>query len=353
MNDDMSWMHGPVARPDETAARQAAERQATLIKPPGALGKLEALVIRLAGLQGTAMPSAERIRIVLFAGDHGVVAEGVSAFPQSVTLAMLRCFAEGGSAISVLARVLDAELEVLNLGTVEDPGTMASVLNARLGPGTANFTQASAMSAHQVAQALLTGRHAVERAKLAGAQLLIVGEMGIGNTTSATALASVLLNEAPDRLAGPGAGLDSAGVRRKVEAIERAVALHAPHLTHPQEVLRRLGGFEIAALAGAYIACAQFGLSVLVDGYICTAAALAAERLCPGCRDWFIFSHASAEPGHGRLLDALRAEPLLDLGLRLGEGSGGAVAIPLLRLACSLHAGMATFAEAGVAGKSA
>ncbi|QSA97907.1 nicotinate-nucleotide--dimethylbenzimidazole phosphoribosyltransferase [Methylococcus sp. EFPC2] len=345
------WWRGPVAPLDAEATQAAAERQAQLIKPPGALGKLESLAIRLAGMQGRALPGVERVRIVLFAGDHGVVAEAVSAFPQSVTTAMLNCFAGGGSAISVLARELGADLEVLNLGTVEDVA-VPGVIDARLGPGTANFTAAPAMSEHQVARALNVGRHAAERARLADTDILIGGEMGIGNTTSATALACALLGEAAENLAGPGAGLDGSGVRHKIEVIRRALDFHAPHLSDPLEVLRRLGGYEIAGLAGAYIAAARMGLPVLVDGYICTAAALVAERLCPGCRVWFIFGHASAEPGHVRMLSALQADALLDLGLRLGEGSGAAVALPLLRLACRLHAGMATFAEAGVAGKT-
>lgn len=352
MTGDMAWLKEPVARPDDESARQAAERQAMLIKPPGALGRLETLAIRLAAWQGTPKPSADRVRIVLFAGDHGVVEEGVSAFPQSVTAAMVRQFARGGAAVSVLARTLGAELEVINLGTVEDTGPVAGALNLCLGPGTVNFTRGPAMTERQLAQALCAGCDAAERARAAGAQIFIGGEMGIGNTTAAAALASALVGETPEALAGPGAGLGSEGVRHKAEVIRRALALHGPHLADPLEALRRLGGFEIAALAGAFVACAQQGLPVLVDGFICTAAALAAERLCPGAVGWFLYGHASAEPGHARILAALDGKPLLDLGMRLGEGSGAAVAVPLLRLACALHGGMATFEEAGIAGKS-
>jgi nicotinate-nucleotide--dimethylbenzimidazole phosphoribosyltransferase len=350
---ELTWLQGPVAPLDANAREQARNRQARLLKPPGALGRLEDLAIGLAAMQGMAMPAAERVRIVLFAADHGVAREGVSAFPQSVTASMLRCFAEGGSAIHVLAQTLGAELEVLDLGTVGETGSIRGVSDARIGPGTANFVEAPAMSAEQLAQALQVGRAAAERARRARSQLLIGGEMGIGNTTAATALASALLNETPEKLAGPGAGLDRAGVRHKIEIVRRGLARHRDGLASPVEVLRRLGGFEIAALVGAYIGCARIGLPVLVDGFICTAAALAAERLCPGCRDWFIFSHVSAEPGHARMLHALAGQPLLDLGMRLGEGSGAAVAVPLLRLACALHAGMATFGDAGVAGRSA
>lgn len=349
---ELTWLKDPVASPDEEAARMAAERQATLIKPPGALGRLEAVAIRLAGWQGTPKPSADRVRIVVFAGDHGVVEEGVSAFPQSVTAAMVRQFARGGAAVSVLAGTLGADLEVINLGTIEDIGPVSSVQEFRLGPGTANLAREPAMTERQLAEALRAGREAAERAGSAGVQIFIGGEMGIGNTTAAAALASALLGEMPESLAGPGAGLGTEGVRHKAEVIRRALALHGPYLGDPLEALRRLGGFEITALAGAFIGCAQRGLPVLVDGFICTAAALTAERLCPGAAGWFLYAHASAEPGHARILAALDGKPLLDLGMRLGEGSGAAVAVPLLRLACALHAGMATFEEAGIAGKS-
>ncbi len=348
----MAWLKEPVARPNENAARLAAERQALLIKPPGALGRLEALAIRLAAWQGTPAPSADRVRIVVFAGDHGVAGEGVSAFPQSVTAAMVNQFARGGAAVSVLARVLDAELEVINLGTAEAIGPTPGVLDLRLGPGTANFVREPAMSEGQLVESLRAGRDAAARASSAGVRIFIGGEMGIGNTTAAAALGAALLGEAPETLTGPGAGLGTEGVQRKAEVIRRALVRHGPYLADPLEVLRRLGGFEIAALAGAFVACAQHGLPVLVDGFICTAAALAAERLCPGASGWFLYAHTSAEPGHARMLAALDGKPLLDLGMRLGEGSGAAVALPLLRMACALHAGMATFEEAGIAGES-
>lgn len=353
MNAGMEWLNAAPAAIDRESERLAKERQATLIKPPGALGRLEALAIKLAGLQGTPRPCVERVRIVLFAGDHGVAEEGVSAFPQSVTAAMLRCFAMGGSAVSVLAREQGAELEVLNLGTVERVDSVAGVLDVRVGDGTANFTRAPAMAEDQLVRAIHVGRHAAERAKSAGMQLFIGGEMGIANSTAATALASALLGEAPGSLVGPGAGLDPEGIQRKLRAIRQALVRHGPYLDQPWEALRRLGGFEIAALAGAFIACARMGLPVLVDGFICTTAALAADCLCPGTRAWFIYSHLSGEPGHRRVLQALEGDALLNLGMRLGEGSGAAVALPLLRLACSLHENMATFAEANVAGKKA
>lgn len=348
----LDWLNG-IAAPLNTASRAAAElRQHELTKPPGALGRLEGLAIELAAMQGVERPAVDRVWISVFVADHGIAAEGVSAFPQAVTGEMVKNFARGGAAISVLARALDAHLEVVNLGTVSDL-RVDSVKRLRLGPGTVNFTREAAMDMEQCTRALEAGRESAERARLAHAQLYIGGDMGIGNTTSATALACALLGEPPERLAGPGTGLDAAGVARKIEVIGCALALHADDLDRPLEALRRLGGFEIAALTGAYVACAKLGVPVLVDGFIATAAALAAERLASGTVQWLLFAHASAEPGHARILAALDASPLLDLGMRLGEGSGAAVAVPLLRLACALHNGMATFAEAQISGKCA
>lgn len=342
------WQQGCQAL-DMTARSQAQARQQQLTKPAGSLGQLEQLAIALAAMQGSQRPQVEQLWISIFAGDHGVVAEGVSAYPQAVTGQMLRNFVSGGAAISVLAKQLGATLEVIDLGIAVPLEPLAGVRHLPIGPGTENFAHASAMTADQLRLALDVGRSSVQQAQEAGSQLFIGGEMGIGNTTSATAMACVLLECSALALAGPGTGLDSAGVARKAEVIEIALALHRSSISEPFEILQRLGGFEIAALTGAYIACAQQGITVLVDGFICSVAALLAVRLNPACRDWLLFAHSGAEPGHQRVLQALQAEPLLDLGLRLGEGSGAALAVPLLRLACSLHNDMATFTEAAVA----
>ncbi|MHB8746927.1 MAG: nicotinate-nucleotide--dimethylbenzimidazole phosphoribosyltransferase [Gammaproteobacteria bacterium] len=351
MNAELDWLYAPCVPLNENAQQQAEQRQAMLTKPPGALGRLEHIAIRLAALQNVARPCVDKISIAVFAADHGVVAEGVSAFPQSVTAAMVANFAQGGAAISVLARQLQATLEVINLGTVDELAAMPGVLSVRIGPGTANFTQTAAMTAEQVTHALDAGRQSVARARDAGAQLFIGGEMGIGNTTAASALGCALLGAAPAVLAGPGTGLDREGVARKAAVIARALALHQSECGDALQALRRLGGFEIAALTGSYLACAQVGLPVLIDGFIATVAALVAVRLNPAAADWFLYAHASAESGHAHVLAALHAQPLLDIGMRLGEGSGAAVAVPLLRLACALHNEMATFAEAAVAEK--
>ncbi|MGC6369739.1 nicotinate-nucleotide--dimethylbenzimidazole phosphoribosyltransferase [Pseudomonas sp. K2I15] len=347
------WWLNPCKVIDTQAHEQALARQQQLTKPAGSLGRLEAVAVQLAALQGQVKPSVDHLWIAIFAGDHGVVAEGVSAFPQEVTGQMLHNFVTGGAAISVLARQLDAKLEVVDLGTITPTLNLPGVRHLNIGPGTANFVNGPAMTEAQGQLALQAGRDSVHRAIASGAQLFIGGEMGIGNTTAASALACALLHCQVSDLTGPGTGLNAQGVSHKVAVIERALALHAGDRDDALKTLFNLGGFEIAALVGAYLACAQEGVVVLVDGFICTVAALVATRLNPACREWLLFGHRGAEPGHRHVLQSLSAEPLLELGLRLGEGSGAALAVPLLRLACALHGQMATFAEAAVADRPA
>lgn len=348
-----SWWQNPCKSIASQVVEQALARQQQLTKPAGSLGQLEPLAVRLAGLQGRLKPAIEQLWITIFAGDHGVVAEGVSAYPQEVTGQMLLNFVNGGAAISVLARQLAAQLEVVDLGTVTPNLELPGVRHLNLGLGTANFLQGPAMTRAQLEQALQAGRDSALRARGQGAQLFIGGEMGIGNTTAASAIACALLDIPVTQLAGPGTGLNAAGVSHKAQVIERALVLHQGARGDAWQALQDLGGFEIAALAGAYLACAQEGIAVLVDGFICSVAALVAVRLSPGCRPWLLFAHQGAEPGHRHVLQVLEADPLLDLGLRLGEGSGAALAVPLLRLACDLHGQMATFAEAAVADRPA
>ena len=347
------WWLTPCKPVDHAMSTAAAERQQQLTKPAGSLGQLEALAVQLAGLQGRLKPRADQIWVAIFAGDHGVVAEGVSAYPQAVTGQMLHNFVSGGAAISVLARQLGAQLDVVDLGTVTPMLNLAGVRHLQLGAGTANFATGAAMTDSQGLKALQAGRDSVLRALAAGSELFIGGEMGIGNTASASAVACALLDCPVAHLTGPGTGLDAAGVSHKARVIDQALAFHDGLLDDPLQTLFRLGGFEIAALAGAYVACAQEGLVALVDGFICTVAAMVAVRLNPECREWLIFAHRGAEQGHRHVLESLQAQPLLDLGLRLGEGSGAALAVPLVRLACDLHGQMATFAEASVADRPA
>ena len=348
-----TWWLNPCKPVNAEVVAQAAARQQQLTKPAGSLGRLETVAVQLAGLQGQVKPTLKQIWIAILAGDHGVVAEGVSAFPQEVTGQMLLNFVSGGAALSVLARQLGAQLEVVDLGTVTPSLNLPGVLHLNVGPGTANFVKGAAMTPAQGELALQAGRDSVLRAKAVGAQLFIGGEMGIGNTTAASALACALLDCPVAHLTGPGTGLNAEGVSHKAQVIERALALHAAQRDDALQTLFNLGGFEIAALVGAYLAAAQEGVAVLVDGFICTVAALVAVRLNPACREWLLFGHRGAEPGHRHVLETLGAEPLLELGLRLGEGSGAALAVPLLRLACDLHGQMATFAEAAVADRPA
>lgn len=340
----MDWWLTPVAEITHSSREAALARQQQLTKPEGALGVLEALAVSFAGWQGTEMPELNHIDVRVFVGDHGVVAEGVSAYPQTVTVEMIKNFARGGAAISVLARQANANFAVVNMGTVVDAPVRESVVNVELAAGTNNFCQMPAMDEETVRLALGEGEKQVEN----GADLFVGGEMGIGNTTATAALASAFLNLSPDITVGRGTGIDDDTLTKKREAVAKALRFHEGHLDTPFDILRCLGGLEIAALAGAYISAAQKGIPSVVDGYICTVAALAACRLNPGVRDWLLFSHRSAEPGHHYLLEALSAVPLLDFGLRLGEGSGAALVLPLLQSACHLHNEMATFAEANV-----
>lgn len=313
--------------PDARARAAAEERNGQLTKPPGALGRLEELAIWLAGWQGTPTPRVERPQVAIFAGNHGVVARGVSAFPAEVTAQMVANFAAGGAAINQLARTFGAELTVEAL-ELERP--------------TADFTEAPAMSEDELVAALATGWHAVSPET----DLLVVGEMGIGNTTSAAAISAALFGGPVADWVGRGTGVDDAGLARKRAVVEAALARHAG--VRGLEALRCLGGRELAAMAGAIAAARVACIPVVLDGFICTAAAACLEDACPGALDHAVAGHCSGEPGHARLLQRLGRTPLLDLGLRLGEGSGAALAIGVVRAAANCHSGMATFVEAGV-----
>ena len=344
----IEWLNTPAKKIDQNYIQLAEKQQTTLTKPAGSLGQLEAFAIRFAGMQATETPTISKIHCCVFAADHGIATEGVSAFPQVVTGEMIRNFASGGAAISVLTKNIGASLEVINLGTINTLEEIENVKTCSLGKGTKNFLNEPAMSEEQLSRAIHIGRQAVERAKLEDCQLYIGGEMGIGNTTSATAISCVLLNISPELLSGPGTGLDSKGIEHKANIISQALTKHNDEMITPLDVLKNLGGFEIAALVGAYITCAQIGIPCVVDGYISTVAALLACRILPETQHWLIFSHASAEPGHKTLLSSLHVKPVLNLGMRLGEGSGAATCVPLLQLACELHNNMASFAEASV-----
>lgn len=348
----MEWITNEISDVDSLYYEKALQRQNTLTKPLGSLGQLENIAVRLAGMQKTLTPSLDNINIVIFAADHGVAEEGVSAFPQAVTVEMIRNFARGGAAISVLSKQLDAELSVVNVGTVTDHESLDHVLIKRIADGTENLSRQAAMTTAQLSEALSIGKDSVDRAIKMGAQMFVGGEMGIANTTSAAAIACAVLNESAETLVGPGTGLNLEGIKHKTTVVNKALTLHHSNLKDPVSILCHLGGFEIAALTGAYLSCAQRQLPVLVDGYIASVAALLAFKIKADVKHWFFYGHQSAEPGHQHVLQALQAKPLLNIGMRLGEGSGAAVAIPMMRLACALHHQMATFGEAGVSEKT-
>jgi nicotinate-nucleotide--dimethylbenzimidazole phosphoribosyltransferase len=329
----------------------ARARQDQLTKPAGALGRLEMLAIDLAGLQHRNRPGAARAPIIVFAGDHGIAVRGVSAYPQEVTIAMMANFAAGGAAISVLARQLGSTLEVVDAGTLAE-APMAGIITDKPRTGSRDFSTEPALDASDVAFALDCGRRAVDRAAGSEPDIFIFGEMGIGNTTSASAIAAALLGAPAETMTGRGTGLDAAGRVHKARVIDTALARHGVASGgSPERILGAVGGLEIIAITGAIIASAQAGVPVLIDGFIVSVAALTAVRLNPSCRPYLIFAHRSAEQGHRLVLEALDARPLLDLELRLGEGSGAALALPILRLACALHQDMATFTEAAVPDK--
>jgi nicotinate-nucleotide--dimethylbenzimidazole phosphoribosyltransferase len=343
------WFQNSAAQIQASVTLQAAEYQLTLTKPPGALGALEYVAITLAAHQGILKPALDKIFISVFAADHGVAKQGVSAFPQAVTAEMIKNFASGGAAISVLAKQLSAKFEVVNLGTVFHVPVHEKIIDAHIANGTADFCVQSAMSQDQLQQALAHGQQSAIRAKQSGSQLFIGGEMGIGNTTSASALASAYLNRPAINMVGCGTGLDESKLPHKAQVIEQALALHISR--DPMDILKNLGGFEIVALVGAYIQCAQQGITVLVDGFISSTAALMAVAINESIRPWLMFSHESTEPGHRPILSELNALPLLNIGMRLGEGSGAAVAVSLMQSAVVLHNQMATFEGAGVSEK--
>jgi nicotinate-nucleotide--dimethylbenzimidazole phosphoribosyltransferase len=326
--------------------------------PAGALGRLLDLGRQLCAVQETLTPHADPAAVVVMAADHGVAEEGVSAYPQAVTGQMVANFLGGGAAISVLARSLGLRVLVVDLGVKRLPGSLPAdsgaewVGNTAVARGTANFLKGPAMAPDQAATALESGRRVVaERLVPGGVRVVALGEMGIGNTTSASALAAALLGVPAPGVTGRGTGVDDAGWRHKVGVIERALGLHFPGRTGPVppgEALTAVGGFEIAGLVGAALEAAAWRLVVVLDGFISSVAGLVAARLEPAVRDYFVAAHCSVEAGQRAVLEALELTPLLDLGLRLGEGSGAALAVPLLRCAADIMRNMATFEAAGV-----
>ncbi len=343
----MDWLFNCILPPAENFAQLAQAYQNQLTKPQGSLGQLETLAIRLSAMQHTLTPAVEKVFVSIFAADHGIAAEEVSAFPQAVTVAMVKNFAAGGAAVNVLSRYLQAEFEVVDVGLL-DTLSLATVRIDKTACGTKNFSQQPAMTIAQLHHALNAGKAAVQRALDKQAQLFIGGEMGIANTSSATAIACALLGETARNLTGAGTGLTTQAIEKKAKIIQAALDKHQALLTQPVDILQTVGGFEIAALVGAYLFAAYNKLPVLVDGFIATVAALVAIKINPAAQAWFIYAHQSNEQGHRKILQAINAQPLLNLSLRLGEASGALVAVPLLQMACRLQTQMATFAQAHI-----
>lgn len=351
------WMSDPIASLDVLAQKKAEERQVKLTKPAGSLGGLERLAIQFSAWQGTDKPEIKRIHISIFAADHGVADEGVSAFPQVVTREMVKNFVAGGAAISVLAKYNQATLEIIDVG-VKDLPEMDHVIQARAGNATQNIAQMNAMTEEQLQLALQAGKEAADRAKANSVQLFIGGEMGIANTTSSTAIACELLDISDtSQLTGAGTGLDQAGIKHKSAVVSSIIQRYkkesqaqktSTEQNYPLNILRIMGGFEIVALVAAFIRCAQYGIPVLIDGFITTSAALVAITMNDKIKQWMLFSHCSAESGHAKMLSALDVKPLIDFELRLGEASGATTLIPIIKQALALHNNMATFAEAEV-----
>ena len=337
----------PTIRPlDQKTALAAQTALDGKTKPRGSLGRLEALAVQLAAIAGTVTPEPVRAAIVVAAGDHGYAEEGVSAYPQEVTRQMLANFVAGGAAVSVLARAADAEVVVVDAGVVA-PVEDERIRTVRIGPATANATRGPAMTREQALRAIEAGAALADELAGRGVNAIVLGEMGIGNSTAAAAVHAELLGVDAAVVCGPGTGLDATGMRRKVEVVERARAAN-PSPGDAVDVVAALGGFEIAFLVGVALGAAANSIAVVLDGFIVCAAALVAARLAPTAAEYMIAAHVSTEPGHALGLRALGLSPLLDLELRLGEGSGGALALPLLRAARSILVEMATFVDAGV-----
>jgi nicotinate-nucleotide--dimethylbenzimidazole phosphoribosyltransferase len=324
---------------------QAAMDQKT--KPIGSLGQLEALAVQLCAVQNTLTPQVDPVRVLIFGADHGVAEEAVSLYPAAVTAQMMANFAAGGAAISVLTRCFGMQHEIIDVGVDADLSGLAGVINAKVAHGSANLRHGPALSPSQLLAAMAVGAQAVQRAERAGVKTLVLGEMGIANTTAAAALVCAFTGNKPADVVGAGTGVSGPALAQKIAVVADALTRVGANRT-ANELLAELGGLEISALTGAMLAAEQANIMVLIDGFIVTAAALAAVAMAPNARRTMVFAHRSAERGHQLALAALDATPLLDLAMRLGEGSGAALAVPLLRAAGALMREMASFASAGV-----
>jgi len=328
---------------------KAYQRLDSLTKPRRSLGYLEEIAARLVAVLQQTKPKIEGKRVFVFAGDHKVVAEGVSAYPSSVTTLMVKNFIGGGAAINVLARRANAEVEVIDIGMAEDPGKLKGLLRLNVKRGADNIMHGPAMTAEEALRAIIVGIERANQAVDSHVTLMATGEMGIGNTTPAAALLAVLLDLPARDLVGPGTGLDNAGLERKRQIVEQAVTINRSRCTDPLSTLAALGGLEIAGICGLCLGAAARERPVVVDGFISSAGALVAMRLCPAVKDYLFFAHMSAEPGHRIFFEKEHLRPLVSLDMRLGEGTGAAIAMQIMEDALAIYNEMATFEQAGIA----
>jgi nicotinate-nucleotide--dimethylbenzimidazole phosphoribosyltransferase len=336
---------------DEGAMKSARERQDQLTKPTGSLGRLEALAVQLAGITGKVRPRLPRKAVVVMAGDHGVTAEGVSAYPAEVTPQMVLNFLHGGAAINVLSRRAGARVVIVDVGVASEMAPRDGLLLRKVAPGTRNMAVGPAMTREETIRAIEVGIEVVEDEAKKGLDLVATGEMGIGNTTASSALVAVLTGRPVSEVVGRGTGIDESGLAKKVQVIEKAIDVNRPDRSDALDALDKVGGLEIAGLVGVILGGAGLGLPVVIDGFISGAAALVAVTLCPAVKAYLVPSHRSVEAGHRAIFEALELQPLFDLEMRLGEGTGAAIAMHIIDDALALQDEMATFAEAGVSDK--
>ena len=335
---------------DSQARERARERQQQLTKPAGSMGRLEDIAIQMAGITHDILPAIQRKAVIVMAADHGVTAEGVSAYPSAVTPQMVLNFLHGGAAINALARQANAEVVVVDIGVAEEI-QHPNLLSRKVVPGTANMAQGPAMTQEQAEAAITVGREVATTLIEQGVDLIATGEMGIGNTTASSAITASLTGVPVALVTGRGTGLDDAQLAHKVAVIEKAIALNKPDATQPLDVLAKVGGLEIAGLVGVILASAEHSVPVVLDGFISGAAALVAVKLVPAVSDYLFAGHVSVERGHHIILEHLKLTPILDLELRLGEGTGAVLATNVIDAALRVHREMATFSEAGVSEK--
>ena len=336
---------------DKNAVSLARARQETLTKPAGSLGRLEELSIQIAGIQAKARPQIKQKAVIIMVADHGVTAEGTSAYPQEVTAQMVLNFIRGGAGINVISRQVGARMIVVDVGIAGKTSSFLGIVKQKIAPGTQNMCSGPAMSLEQARLSIETGIDVVQSELNKGLDCVATGDMGIGNTTASSAICAVITGKTVAEVTGRGTGLSDEQLQKKIAVIEKALRVNQPSADQPLEVLAKVGGFEIGGLAGVILGAAANRVPVVIDGFVSGAAALIAAGLCPQVKDYLIAGHVSVEPGHKYLLNYLGMKPLLDLNLRLGEGTGAALAVSLAEVSCRVLSEMATFAEAGVSNK--